>query len=92
MAVVLQGYLRCETAEQAETVAAHLDEHIRKSRAEPGCVSFDVTPTDDPLIWHVSETFTDAASFQAHQARGAASDWARHTAGIARDYTVTGLE
>ena len=66
-----------------------LPEHIRLTRAEAGCLSFDVTPTADPLIWHVEERFTDRAAFDAHQARTSESDWATQTAGIAREYTVT---
>ncbi len=66
-----------------------LPAHIRLTRAEAGCVSFDVTPTQDPLIWDVCEIFTNRAAFDAHQARSAASNWAAETAGIRRDYTMT---
>lgn len=91
MGVTLSGYLRCETEEQAARVRAALDEHIRLTRAEPGCLSFEVTPTDDPLVWTVTEEFSDADAFAAHQDRAATSDWARQTRGIPRDYTVKGL-
>jgi quinol monooxygenase YgiN len=50
-----------------------------------------VTQTADLRVWSVSEQFTDAAAFEAHQSRAAASDWARETAGIARDYKTDGL-
>ncbi|HBB85248.1 MAG TPA: antibiotic biosynthesis monooxygenase, partial [Sulfitobacter sp.] len=43
----------------------------------------------DPLVWQVSELFTDRAAFDAHQTRAAASDWATLTAGITRDYQIT---
>lgn len=92
MGVILNGTLRCETEAQAARVRAALPEHIRLTRVEPGCVYFDVSPTDDPLIWTVAEEFATPADFDAHQTRTAASDWARETAGIPRDYTVTGLE
>ena len=62
------------------------------TRAEAGCISFEVTKTSDPMVWAVSERFVDAAAFEAHQARAAASDWAAQTAGIARDYTIRGME
>jgi quinol monooxygenase YgiN len=91
MTVVLTGHLRCDTAEQAAQVTLALPEHIRLTRAEPGCISFDVTPTDDPLVWAVDEEFTDAAAFDAHQTRTRASDWAKASAGIPRDFHVTGL-
>lgn len=85
----LSGRLICQTHAEARRVAMALPDHIRLSRAEPGCVSFDVTPTQDPLIWDVSECFTDRTAFEAHQSRTAASDWAAQTAGITRDYTVS---
>lgn len=71
---------------------AALADHIRLTRAEPGCLAFDVDATDDPLIWSVAEEFVDAAAFAAHQDRAGASVWAVETAGIARNYTVQGLD
>ncbi len=92
MGVILTGFVRCENDAQAAKVRAFVDEHIRLTRAEPGCVSFEVKPTDDPLVWFVSEEFVDSAAFEAHQARTKASDWAVETAGIPREYNVTGLK
>ncbi|MEW9920777.1 putative quinol monooxygenase [Marimonas sp. MJW-29] len=92
MGVTLNGYLRCANDAEAARVRAALEEHIRLTRAEPGCISFEVTATEDPLVWRVAEEFTDPAAFKAHQARAAASAWAQETKGIARDYTVEGLE
>lgn len=91
MTVTLTGTLRCATPEEAERVVAALPEHIALTREEPGCISFEVTRTDDPLIWAVAEEFTDPAAFEAHQARAGASPWAQQTRGIARDYTVKGM-
>ena len=87
--ITLTGLLRCTTAEEAARVRAHLPDHLRLTRAEPGCLSFDVTPTADPLVWQVRERFTDRPAFEAHQRRTAASVWASATAGIRRDYTLT---
>lgn len=90
--VTLTGTLTCVSESEASRVRAALPAHIALTRAEAGCLSFEVTPTDDPMVWAVSERFTNAAAFEAHQTRAGASDWARETAGIARDYTITGLE
>lgn len=90
MTVALTGRLLCTTAAEAARVRAHLPEHIRLTRAEPGCLRFDVVETADPLVWQVDETFADRAAFDAHQARTRASRWAQETAGIARDFRVTG--
>ncbi|MDX5357057.1 MAG: antibiotic biosynthesis monooxygenase, partial [Rhodobacterales bacterium] len=70
-------------------VRDHLPEHVALTHAEPGCLAFQVTPTDDPLVWKVAETFADQAAFEAHQRRTATSPWARATAGLRRDYTLS---
>ncbi|HEY1135493.1 MAG TPA: antibiotic biosynthesis monooxygenase [Nocardioides sp.] len=89
--VRLRGELVCDDAAEAATVAEHLPRHVALTRAEPGCRSFAVTPTDDPLVWQVDECFTDAAAFRAHQARVAASEWGVATARIERRYRVEGI-
>ena len=86
--IELNGKLICTTEAEAERVRAHLPEHIRLTRLEPACITFDVTETEDPLVWEVFEQFTDQAGFDAHQARAGASVWAAETAGIARDFKI----
>lgn len=90
--VVLTGTLVCTDDAQAAVVRRCLPMHAALSRAEPGCISFEVTPTDDPWVWQVEETFLDARSFEGHQARARTSEWGRSTVGIERRCTVTGLE
>ena len=92
MGVTLTGHIDVPPA-RLEAVRAALPEHIRLTRAEPGCLRFEVTELAEPAgRFAVAEEFADAAAFAAHQARAGASDWARVTAGIARDYRVTGLD
>lgn len=75
--------------DRQEAVSAALPEHIRLTRAEPGCLRFDVTQSQaDPGRFDVSELFTDRAAFDAHQERTNASVWAKITAGIPRSYIV----
>ena len=88
MTIRLTGRLICANADQAARVARALPDHLRLTGAEPGRLSFAVTQTDDPLIWHVDELFIDRAAFDAHQARTRASDWFRATAEIQRDYGI----
>jgi len=88
--VHLTGHLICATADEALTVAAHLPDHIARTRAEPGCISFTVTLTDDPLIWTVDERFEDRPAFDRHQKRVAHSAWGRATETIERRYTIDG--
>jgi len=89
--VRLSGQLVCVDARQARRVVELLPEHIEITRTEPGCLSFEVAPTDDPLVWQVDELFASESAFAAHQARVAASTWGRETADIERRYSVTGL-
>jgi quinol monooxygenase YgiN len=84
------GTLTCATEAEAEIVRRHLPTHIALSRAEPGCLTFNVDPTEDPLVWRLDESFRDRAAFEAHQARTRASEWFAATAGLARDFKVTG--
>lgn len=89
--VHLTGLLRCHDAHEDALVAQHLPHHLALTRAEPGCVSFDVTRGEDPLVWTVAEVFEDAEAFGRHQDRVRDSAWGRATAGIVREYEVTGI-
>ncbi|NNE52821.1 MAG: antibiotic biosynthesis monooxygenase [Sulfitobacter sp.] len=89
--VTLSGQLICGTEEEASRVRAALRAHIEATRAEPGCISFEVVETEDPLIFQVDERFTGPAAFRAHQARAAESPWAKETEGLTRAYLVKGM-
>jgi quinol monooxygenase YgiN len=89
--VYLSGQLVCRNTDDVAIVVQHLDRHITLTRAEPGCVSFSVMPTGNPLVWQVDEHFRDAAAFRIHQDRVADSTWGHATAGIERRYTIRGL-
>ena len=84
----LAGQLICADSVEAAAVMAHLPDHIRLTRAEPGCLLFDVTQTADPLVWQVDETFIDRAAFEAHQTRTRGSAWFAATRGIQRDFRM----
>ena len=86
--VGLSGTLVCTSAEQVATVERHLPEHMRLSRAEPGCLSFEVWQTDDPMVWQVQERFESRAAFEAHQQRTRASGWWAATAAIQRNLAI----
>lgn len=86
--IFLDGYLEVPPERVADVTQA-LPEHIALTRAEPGCLSFKVTPSpDDPGRFLVSEIFTNRAAFDAHQARAKTSAWAEITAGLSRHYTI----
>jgi len=87
--VFLNGYLDVPT-DRLDQVRAALPQHIALTRAETGCVAFDVTEDASvPGRFTVSETFVDQTAFDTHQARTKASDWFRVTEGIPRHYSIT---
>ena len=83
----LTGTMTCPPERLAEVRAA-LPDHVDLTRAEPGCLRFVVTETAEGRF-DVDEAFADRAAFEAHQRRGSASDWARVTADLPREYRVT---
>jgi quinol monooxygenase YgiN len=87
--VFLDGYIEVPP-ERVAAVAAALPEHIALTRAEPGCLAFEVKASPDmPGRLLVSETLVDRAAFDAHQARAQASAWAQVQVGLPRRYTIT---
>jgi quinol monooxygenase YgiN len=87
--IKVTGTFSCSIVEEVALIQALLPEHIRLSRAEPGCLTFNVDPTADPLVWRLDESFADKAAFEAHQTRTRASAWFKATAQMRRDFQVT---
>ncbi|PSL20674.1 putative quinol monooxygenase [Shimia abyssi] len=87
--VFLSGHIDVP-ANRLDAVRVALPDHIALTRAEPGCLSFDVV--EDANIagrFTVAEVFTTQAAFDAHQTRTKASDWFTITQGIPREYSVS---
>ena len=89
MTITLTGRLICANDDEDQIVRQHMPEHIRLTRAEPGCLKFEVTESADPLVWQVDEEFASRADFDAHQVRTAESAWGKASKGIVRDFQVT---
>jgi len=86
--VTLTGHIDVP-AVRMEDIQAALPAHIALTCAEPGCLSFEVTPCPDVEgRFLVSEAFVDQQAFDAHQARTKASEWAKASEGIPRDYSI----
>ncbi len=85
----LTGTLICATSEDVALVKTYLPEHTRLSRAEPGCVKFNVTQSVDPMVWRLDETYTDRAAFEAHQTRNRASIWWQKSHHLPRDFKLS---
>ncbi|MBC9247051.1 GNAT family N-acetyltransferase [Paracoccus sp. 11-3] len=85
--LALSGRLICADTAQMLLAMDLLPDHVRLSRAEPGCLRFDIAQDSDPLIWNLSELFINRAAFEAHQDRTAASTWGQNSKDLTRDYT-----
>lgn len=85
--IVLTGQLYIPVAEQAH-LKPFLDAHIAATKAEPGCLFFEVTEDrSDPTLFHVSERFADQAAFEFHQQRGGATPWGQSSGHLQRKFT-----
>ena len=84
----LTGTLTCVTSDDLAVVQTCLPDHMRLSRAEPGCIRFDVTQSPDPMIWLLDETYVDRTAFEAHQARNRASVWWARSQALVRDFQL----
>ncbi|MCF6316491.1 MAG: antibiotic biosynthesis monooxygenase [Marinosulfonomonas sp.] len=85
----LTGYIDVPE-DRLEEITAALPDHIRLTRLEAGCVSFNVTPDPDHAgRFNVAEVFANRADFDLHQSRTKSSKWARITQGIPRSYTIS---
>ena len=83
MSFHLEGHMELPE-DRRDAVLEALPEHVRLTRAEPGCESFEVSPGADRL--DVRESFRDEAAFRLHQARISGTDWEAVTRGLGRDY------
>ena len=73
-----------------DAVSIALSDHIALTRAEAGCLSFDVAPCLDVKgRFLVAETFKNRAAFDHHQERTGKSAWAGITKGFSRIYEIT---
>lgn len=86
--IYLDGYIDVPL-DQLEEIQRALDIHIVLTRAETGCISFDVQPCTaiKGRFW-VSEIFENQSAFEFHQTRTAASPWAKLTKDIPRHYNI----
>ena len=87
--VRLSGQLVCASLQEVEVLRIHLPEHIHLTKAEVGCISFEVTQTNNPLVWQVEECFIDQQAFEQHQNRTRTSAWWNATSNIRRDYKIS---
>lgn len=82
--VTLTGKLVCRDMSEMLTVLDHAQSHIDASRAEAGCLLFELRQTDNPLVFEFAEHFASEEAYLAHQQRTRASAWGAATWGIER--------
>lgn len=87
--ILVRGFITMPR-DQIATVMRHLDEHVRLTRAEAGCLKFNANQDGaHPERINVDEAFVDRAAFEAHQARTGKSVWADVTKGMLRTFDIT---
>lgn len=84
--ISLSGHLRCDDVGQLLRALDLLPEHAELSRAEPGCLRFDMAQTDDPLIFTLNELYADDEAFQSHRERLHNARWGAESKGIGRAF------
>ncbi|WP_421198772.1 putative quinol monooxygenase [Aeromonas enteropelogenes] len=90
--VILKGFIIVPQSDLAQ-VKDELARHIQLTRAEPGCLVFEVMQDSaNSCRFDVYEEFVDNIAFQAHQARVKSSYWGEVTVNIERHYKVTVAE
>ncbi len=84
----LTGYIDVP-ADRLDAVTEALPLHIELTLAEPGCISFEIEPSNSvPGRFMVSEVFKNQAAFEAHQIRNRSSAWFKVTEGIPRNFSI----
>ena len=87
--VILKGYIMVSAADLSR-LENELPNHLRLTRAEAGCLIFDVTKDVDIAgKFHVDEEFVDQQSFALHRQRVEKSHWGKVSAGAERFYEIT---
>ena len=90
--VIVEGYIVASESDLIN-LKEHLDEHIKLTRAENGCIVFNVEQRNGKeLIFDVYEEFSDKEAYYFHQERLKASPWYKATRKVERHYDVSGLE
>lgn len=90
--VVLSGHIDVPKS-HIDAVVSALPSHIELTQAEPGCLYFAVVADPStPRRYLVHELFMDQQSFEYHQERTGASQWAVITKDVSRHYQVTVID
>ncbi len=90
--IELSGYIDVPL-DELDLVRVALQEHIRLTRIEAGCILFEVIEQPDVAgRFSVLERFVDQAAFDAHQARVKTSDWGKISSNVTRQYQIRQID
>lgn len=86
--IILSGRIQVPQADLT-AVRQALPSHLRATRGEPGCLTFEVTESPpNSGTFCVYEEFVDRDAFDQHQARVKASHWGEVSRSGVRTYEV----
>lgn len=86
--VILRGHIQVPPGD-LEAVEAELGIHIQLTRAEAGCLVFEIVQDiEDRCRFTVYEEFSDRAFFDHHQSRTQRSKWGEVAANVERHYEI----
>ncbi|MBV1916424.1 MAG: antibiotic biosynthesis monooxygenase [Pseudomonadales bacterium] len=87
--ITLQGHIIVPCAD-LESVESAVSNHIELTRAEDGCLVFEVVQdSENKNRFNVYEEFVDQNSFSSHQQRVGQSAWGKITVNVERHYQIT---
>ena len=87
--ITLKGHIVVPEMDMAN-VLEELPRHIELTRAESGCLVFEVTQDIGIFgVFRVYEEFVDRESFESHQSRVRESRWGAVTKNVERHYEIT---
>jgi len=90
--ITLSGHIEVP-ADEIGKIKEALLEHTSKTKAENGCLVFEVTEDVNELgRFTVYEEFDSRKSFEMHQERVKESHWGAITKNVVRHYKIEGLE
>ena len=90
--IILSGYVSVPEVD-LEGVRRALPGHISATRAESGCIVFEVKESElESGRFDVYEEFELMAAFETHQKRIKDSEWGTVSMGATRHYTIEELD
>ena len=86
--IILSGYIEVPH-EDLELVKYELQNHIKLTHQESGCIKFEVTQREASTnIFEVYEEFSSKEAFDFHQDRVRNSKWGQVSKNVKRNYQI----